>query len=232
MKRSLGALLACMASRPDLFQPNEPALEADLLAAEEVLARPIPESLKVIYRCLNGYGSADGNLDVYPLHGGTKLSLVSTTATYREWEWPVPDEVLLFGANGSGEPYGLWTGPHDSERFPSPVIQIEEIFEPDCMRIVSATVEDLLIDDVVWTLLFEGAQAEAAAAFEIPEADLPDRQVIKALLEGAPEGSELAARAANETRRLERRLHPRLDPDLHDSYAARLDADGVARALA
>jgi hypothetical protein len=71
------------------------------------------------------------------------LSLSRVTPWLRESNWPIPESVLIFGSTGTGEPIGLWTGPH-SHRFPEPVVQVGAIFEPACMAVSASTISALL----------------------------------------------------------------------------------------
>jgi hypothetical protein len=36
------------------------------------------------------------------------LTLATASDLLRSWDWPVPDEMLIFGGNGQGDSFGLW----------------------------------------------------------------------------------------------------------------------------
>ena len=230
MRIDLDVVFECWRSYPDLFSPREPASEDAIAAAEHALGQPLPDGFKEFYRRANGFSDSSGDLDVYPLEGHDGLSLVSASARYREWKWPVPDEVVLFASNGSGEPYGLWTGPCDAERYPEPIVQIGEIFEPGSMGVASESLVRLLFHDALWTLLLEGMRAEVVGSLGLQSADLPDDNLVEAMITRNLD-QEMEARRTEQFQRLEDILHPQITSAWSDPYAAKLDAKALERLL-
>lgn len=231
MRIDLDVVFECWRSYPDLFSPREPASEKSIAAAEHALGRALPDGFKEFYRRTNGFSNSSGDLDVYPLEGNDGLSLVSASAQYREWKWPVPNEIIVFASDGSGEPYGLWTGPCDTRRFPEPIVQIGAIFEPDCMGVTSESLVRLLFDDTLWTLLLEGMQGEVVESLGLPMADLPDDDLVEAMITRQV-GPETEARGIEQLQRLEDILHPHITSAQSDPYAAKLDDKALERLLA
>lgn len=74
-----------------------------LAAVEEELERPLPEEVRELYRTFNGGDFAFSNLSIEGLY-----SLTTQSDQLREWEWPIPDELVIFGGNGSDDMYGIW----------------------------------------------------------------------------------------------------------------------------
>jgi hypothetical protein len=119
-------LLACWRRTEDLHMLRPPASADEIAAAEAELNLPLPDLLRQIYLFSKGPWLFGGccNLDV--LRNPEGLSLTTSSRLLREWEWPIPDEVLVFGGDGSEEVYGLWLGARDQARFPDPVLAFVE----------------------------------------------------------------------------------------------------------
>ena len=51
-----------------------------------------------------------GNLRIYPLEATDPETLTVANASdkLRSWDWPVPDEMVIFGDNGQSDSFGLW----------------------------------------------------------------------------------------------------------------------------
>lgn len=213
------------------FRP--PAQEVDLAAAEARLGFKLPEPFRQLYGFSNGLSLNAGNFTMHALIESDELgSLVSMSDQLREWEWPVPAEVLAFGANGSGEPYGLWIGPHDAERFPEPIVQIGEIFEPGCMGLWAPSLRALLLEETVCGLVLKNHQSVVAERFGLALDSLPDEAMVDAMVEYRdPTGPEFVE-GARRFRLIENWAAPDLDPAYQDPYKARLDAAALAKLLA
>lgn len=115
---------------PTLHEVKQPASAQDFARAEVALGRPLPLDLKLIYGFSNGMGLMHGNLVFDELAGGD-ASLVQNGDKLREWGWPIPDELLVFGGNGGDELFGLW---YPNEAFPdwrTPVVIVGAIFEEE-----------------------------------------------------------------------------------------------------
>src|SRR2546422_5158923 len=86
------------------------ASDEQIAAAEAVLGRSLPEPARSFYRATDGASLLDGNLNVYPLHG-EPFGLVVHTDRLRSVEWTIPEELVVFGNDGSDDSFGLWV-PH------------------------------------------------------------------------------------------------------------------------
>jgi SMI1 / KNR4 family (SUKH-1) len=111
---------------------------AEWSSVEEALGRPLPEELREFLEEAADRELLGGNLKVYPLvpPEGDEEALALTTASdlLRSWDWPVPDEMVIFGDNGQGDSFGLWL-PRDGGARPI-VVEIGEVFEDACLAVV------------------------------------------------------------------------------------------------
>src|SRR5437667_9259778 len=88
-----------------------PAREDELRKLEAHLEQPIPSDLRALYSATNGASVLDGNLTFDPLNGH-ELSLMKSRNWLRNGGWRVPDQVLIFGGNGSSDNlFGIWLAP-------------------------------------------------------------------------------------------------------------------------
>jgi hypothetical protein len=71
-----------------------------------------------------------GNLMVDPLSDTEGGGLFGLGDRLRSWDWPVPDEVLMFGGNGADDQFGLWYPAGTPASEPTPVVMIGAVFEP------------------------------------------------------------------------------------------------------
>lgn len=135
----------------------------------------VPPELRPFYQRMNGAALFDGDLlffvaDGEPDEDGT---VQHASRLAREAEWPIPPEVVLFGRDTGGEVLGVWTGPRDKERYPSPVILTGLVFEPAAHALLATSFERYLLTTTVWHCL-DTEYAEAAfAEFRVP----PELQV-------------------------------------------------------
>jgi hypothetical protein len=137
-----------------------------------VADRPIPEDLRVICAETGGEDLLGGNLRIYPLESDDPETLTVANASdrLRSSDWPVPDEMVVFGDNGQGDSFGLWV-PRDGGARPL-VVQIGAVFEDACLAVVAEDLEcflrawgtyyGLLLGEPPWV-------EELIAEFEIPE---------------------------------------------------------------
>jgi hypothetical protein len=104
--------------------------------APAVTDRPIPDELRKVCGELADQELCRGNLRIYPLEAADPETLTVSNASdlLRSWDWPVPDELVIFGDNGQGDSFGLWV-PHDGGARPV-VVQIGEVFEDECLAVV------------------------------------------------------------------------------------------------
>jgi hypothetical protein len=126
----LDRLFAAWRLSTHLHDLNDPADEASIDAAERAFGGPLPTGLKALYRFSDGMGLVGGNLAVEPLEG-----LVGMSGRLRSWKWPIPNELLMFGGNGSDDLFGLWYPAGANPDAPTPVIMVGSIFEPRCLAL-------------------------------------------------------------------------------------------------
>jgi hypothetical protein len=93
---------------------------------------------------------------------------VEAAADYRAHQWPVPEELLIFGGNGQGEPFGLWLPETAGPAYDHPVIQIGQIFEPACMAVYGTSLVPFLTAWSAYYLLPDEAPAKALRALKVP----------------------------------------------------------------
>jgi len=113
-----------------------PAHEDELRKLEAHLEQPIPSDLRALYSVTNGAHLRDGNLKFDPVEGH-EICLMESTIWLRNVGWCIPDQVLVFGGNGSNELFGIWLAPTLNAAFCNPIIQVGGIFErgSGCMAV-------------------------------------------------------------------------------------------------
>jgi hypothetical protein len=203
-------LLAAWTATAWLHEPRPPGSLGDLESVEEAVRRRLPQALRELYLRHDGGSWLGGDLALMPLLSGGDLSVARASAAHREWNWPVPDEVVIFGSDGGGDPFGLWL-PAAAAR--PVVVKIGAIFEPGCMGVVG---EDLNAFLRAWTAYYlllpdRVAVTPGLDALELPEhlrADDPDDETFAQIVEWAS---------------------PTLTGSMSDPYEAGLTADDVRR---
>jgi hypothetical protein len=129
----------------------EGASDAELDTAEAELGRRFPEAFRALYRWSNGGSDLGGMLSLERLRreGQDELSVVTSSRLMREWEWEIPDELVIFGGDGSDENYGLWL-PEGGDPESAWVIQVGEIFGDPNLAVVGTRLERFLLWLSVW----------------------------------------------------------------------------------
>ena len=93
-----------------LHEPSPPASAGDLEAVEQLVGRRLPQAFRELYERHDGGSWLRNDVQLMPLLSGGELSVARASTTYREWEWPIPDEVVIFGTKATGDeivaPYG------------------------------------------------------------------------------------------------------------------------------
>jgi hypothetical protein len=168
---SLGKVLAAWNASADLHSPNPGASSDGLERAQGDIGRPLPDAAVDLYRALDGGSLLHGNLNLLPLlPEGVTLALTTSSDVLRSWDWPIPDELVIFGDNGAGDVFGIWLPP---TRDAQPVIvQVGEIFEERSFAIVGDDLPSFLLAHSAFYLLSfleDEDVADALAAIELPE---------------------------------------------------------------
>jgi len=121
---------------------NNPATDEEIIEVETSLKVKFPVLLKELYKYSNGLYAFNGSLQLYPLNSDD-FSILKASDVHRSWDWPVPNEMVLFGDNGQGEPFGLWFSSEDKTK-KNFVTQIGEIFEDKPLTILSNSFDDFI----------------------------------------------------------------------------------------
>jgi SMI1 / KNR4 family (SUKH-1) len=197
-----------------LHKFGQPVSEEELRDAETIMGYKIPEPLREFYRFSNGAYLLRGNLSIFPLIASvTNRGLTTATQQLREWQWPIPDEILVFGDDGSDSLFGIWIPATHNPIYQHPILEIGEIFEPQCMAIVGTGLLSFLLGRTAFYLMVYGAGLSALDAIDLPESlRVPEDE----------QDSELFAR-----------LYHWADPDLPsyhpDPYKQGYDAESLTR---
>lgn len=160
-KLDLECVLRAWSASNGAVECNAPAKQLDIEAAERSLGRGLPDIMRQFYRRTDGADVCEGNLWLYPLASDGGVSSVSDcTRRLREWEWTIPEEVILFGSDGSESSFGIWC-PVDQELTRYPVV---EIAATDGLAMVGSSLTRFLIGRTICLLLM------CADRFDVDEA--------------------------------------------------------------
>ena len=128
------------------------ASDAELREAERTLKVRLPSALRGIYQVSDGLSILGGNLNFHPLEPTqARLGLTNASDKLREWKWPIPQELLVFGDNGADELFGLWLLGAPDQRISSPVVEVGEIFKAKAFAVVGT---DLCRFLKAWTAFY------------------------------------------------------------------------------
>jgi hypothetical protein len=157
-------LAVLLENAPESYEFGDPCRESDLVI--------VPVALRWFYRRSNGAMLCDGDLLFFPARGGPEeegtIELASRLA--RDANWHVPTGVVLFGKEAGDEVIGVWTGPRDEERFPSPVTITGLIFKPAAHALLASSFERYLMTRLLWDRLDDEDADEILDLFEVPAA--------------------------------------------------------------
>ena len=168
----LDALIRCWQITSEFHSFKPGATEDEIVSVEQELGFRLPEAVRELYRFSDGLDLCEGNLSFYPLRiHSNDMSLCHASAWLRACHWPIPETVLVFGGNGSGEPYGLWTGPH-AARFPEPVILVGEVFRTACMSVSASAILPFLACETASYLQMQGLGEIAHDILGVPRSIL------------------------------------------------------------
>lgn len=133
-------------SRSSSLHSWNPGARPEAIAAAEAKAgQKLPTELRAIYELSDGLSLLRGNLNFWPLKSEKHLCVATIHERHREWGQSYPDEILLFGDNGSEHMFGLWVGRHAIDSDPHPVIEFGESSEPNAMAIAGTDLIRFLI---------------------------------------------------------------------------------------
>jgi hypothetical protein len=184
----LEPLLDAWRRSANLHDLRSGASEQDLAAAEADLGRSLPEAVRALYRVTDGAALLGGNLNIDPLRGET-LALVGGSDWLRSVEWTIPDEVVVFGNNGSGDSFGIWRARGSRDHDSGPVLQIAEV--GDGFAIAGTGFVPFLTWWTAYYLLLLEADRGALRALGVPErlwSANPDEELVGELTRWADPG--------------------------------------------
>jgi hypothetical protein len=142
-----------------------------------VADRPIPEELREICGEAGGQELLGGNLRIYPLEAEDpeELTVANASDRLRSSDWPVPDEMVVFGDNGQGDSFGLWA-PRDGAARPI-VVQIGAVFEDACLAVVGDDIPSFLQG---WGAYYAALTGDPDNVLEeFPEFRLPEEFALR-----------------------------------------------------
>ncbi|MBI2684839.1 MAG: hypothetical protein HYX27_00880 [Acidobacteria bacterium] len=148
---------------------NEHEFGPPASAAELVL---VPAPLQSLYREMNGAALFDGDLLFFMASGPRDEdgTVQHASRLAREAEWPIPQEVVLFGRDTGGEVLGVWTGPRNSAKYPSPIVLTGLLFKPAAHALLATSFERYLLTTTVWHCLGTDYAEAAFETFQVPSA--------------------------------------------------------------
>jgi hypothetical protein len=180
-------VVAAWAATSWLHEPGPPASPSDVQFVEQAVGRTLPQAVRDLYQRHDGGTWVGGDLSLMPLLSGGDVSVARASAAHRRWGWPVPDEVVIFGSDGGGDPLGLWLP--DAAARPV-VVKIGAIFAPGSMGIVGEDLNAFLRAWTAYHLLLPHREAVTAGldALELPDrlrSDDPDDETLAQIFEWA-----------------------------------------------
>jgi hypothetical protein len=99
-------------------QLGAPESDGVLDALEAANGRPLPPEVRAVYRVVGGGTSLLGGcLNLEPLLDD-EFAVATHADQLREWDWSIPDEVVVFGGDGGGQVFGLWVPAGGALRHP------------------------------------------------------------------------------------------------------------------
>jgi len=108
-----------------------------------------------------------GNLNFVPLESSddSELTLMNLSSKLREGKWSVPEELLLFGDDGSDSQFGLWLPEGAALVDDCPVI---ELGETESMAIAGTSLRRFLKGRTAYYLLLDEAPGKSLDALGLP----------------------------------------------------------------
>ena len=144
---------------------NAGATDEAVAGLEKTLRGLLPADMRACYLCTDGADVLGGNIALYPIQGA-KFSVRELSQFYRDSEWPVPEDLVIFAGDGCGDPFGIWA-PRGGGIRPM-IVQVGAIFEPGCMAVVRTSFSRFLLGRSVFYLLSDGAPASVLDLLRVP----------------------------------------------------------------
>ena len=207
-------LSAWRASSPLHAGMQEGAAAEQLDETELMLRRALPTSFRAVYEFSNGIGAVGSNT-VFDSLDELATPAESQADRLREEGWPLPEELVVFGGDGSDGLFGLWLPEGSDGRGSAPVIEIGEIFEEGCMDVAGTGIVPFLAARTAYYLRVCERVSDTTPAL--------DALGVSAELRAAPPDDELFAA-----------IYDWADPELPrppDPYKALLTGDDLRSML-
>jgi len=118
-----------------------------------------------LYSHCDGGDILEGNLQLYPLDG-SDFSVTKSSSFLRNNQWPIPEELVVFAGDGTGDSFGLWLP--TAEHHAPLVIEVGGIFEEGSFAIVGTSLSAFLRGRTAYYLLLLECPAQALDALEVP----------------------------------------------------------------
>jgi hypothetical protein len=151
----------------ELHEPAPAASRDEVAHAEHALGRSLPDTARALYSTTNGGSFLNGNFNLHPLLPDPKdeaaLSLTTASGLLRSWEWPVPEDLVVFGDNGAGEQFGLWLP--DEEARPL-VVEVGQVFDEPGLAIVGDDLGRFLLGWTAYYLSLLGDECDTSGAVD------------------------------------------------------------------
>jgi SMI1/KNR4 family protein SUKH-1 len=164
LQRVLRALELFGIERPDA-KDLPGATNEELAEAERLLGFPLPATMRQFYGAHNG-SQIWGFWPLQQLDQSELPSVVTGTEQYRQWRYPVPQELFLFGDSGSESAYGLWITEVDRGTEPV-VVEMGDDEEP-CLTIVGDDLASFLLGRMaIYFVIDPPYEYDAASVVEI-----------------------------------------------------------------
>lgn len=180
----LDTLIRCWRQTPGDHRFHPAATAAQITLAEEKLSLTLPHALRQLYEFSNGISLFQGNLRLYPLHEEkSELCLTRVTPWLRLSHWPIPPEVLIIGATGTGEPVGVWIGPRSSS-LPLPVVLVAGDFTPNSLTLAATGLIPYLTSETTLDLAMNERGGDLYTLLDAPPSlppyDIDDDDALEA----------------------------------------------------
>jgi hypothetical protein len=135
--------------------------------AEHALGRSLPDTARALYSATSGGAFLSGNLNLHPLlpdpTDDEALALTTASGLLRSWEWPVPEDLVVFGDNGAGEQFGLWLPEKETRQL---VVEVGQVFHESGLAVVGDDLGRFLLGWTAYYLLLLGDETDTSAAVD------------------------------------------------------------------
>jgi hypothetical protein len=149
----------------DLHELSEGATPAEMAEFEKESGLTLPREWRELYAFTNGVSLFDGNVSLHPLRGGD-FSIAEASKGFRQYRWPVPEELRLVGSNGQGEQLGIWIPASNGDS--APIVELAQGFDDATMAICSTSLVRFLAARTAYYLMALDGPEAALNALGVP----------------------------------------------------------------